>query len=199
MTIGCVYIITNTINGSAYIGKSVKGLGHRMAQHMAAARRGEDWAFYRAVRKYGEAAFEISELFSSDVDEELLAAEIKLIAQYRENGTCLYNSTLGGQGAAGRVASDATRARISAKAKGRRLSPEHKAKIAANSTKGARQSAEFRSNLSQRKKEYWEARRAQGLGGHSHVLTEEGRRILSENAKARWAERRKTGCKAIGK
>jgi hypothetical protein len=197
--LGCVYLVRNSANGSIYIGKALVGVEKRRAQHFNAARRGEEWAFYRAVRVHGEDAFsEWLVLFSSDDDAALIEAECSLIADYRAAGARLYNNTDGGVGSAGRKVKPQTRARMRAKALGRRLSDDHRESIS-RAGRGAIRTQAFKENLAEKKRQYWADRRAAGLSGHARVMTEEGRRKLSENAAARW-EKWKAGDKAcIGK
>lgn len=142
---GCVYLATNLANGKAYIGKTISGLASRKITHRHAAAYGRRSPFLAALRKYGFDAFDWRELFSSDDEAALLAAEVALIADYRRSGAQLYNLTDGGEGLAmpcteerrgklsvamkGREVSAETRSKLRASRLGRRVSPETVAKI----------------------------------------------------------------------
>lgn len=102
MPTGCVYLATNTVNDRAYIGKTINGLSDRIKTHSRYARNKNGPGFPAAIRKYGIEAFTWAELFSSDDDHALMAAEARLIAEYRSRGVRLYNITDGGNGVAGR-------------------------------------------------------------------------------------------------
>lgn len=189
---GCVYLVQGP-NGY-YIGKTVKSLDHRRKQHLAAAARGEAWAFYRALRKH-PAGWAWSVLCESDDNALLCAKEIEAIARYRRDGVRLYNSTDGGQGTTGRCLSAETRAKIAEKAKGRPSG--NKGKRSPN--RGGKLPAETKDKMAEAKRRYWQQRREAGLSLRHGVVTEAGRAALSANATERWNERRATGMKTIGK
>lgn len=123
---GCVYLATNLLNGKLYVGKTMYGLGRRRAAHIAKAATGARQHFCRALRFYGEGAFAWEEIYLSDDDEALLAAEIQLIAILRADGLGLYNMTDGGNGAHGLFRTPEHSAKISAAQKGRKQSDEQK-------------------------------------------------------------------------
>lgn len=125
---GCVYLATNTINGRAYIGKTVSGLASRIITHHHAAKSGRKVPLCAAIRRYGRAAFQWRELFVSDDESALLAAEVALIADYRAAGYALYNLTPGGEGLS-LPCTDDRRRKVSASMKGRIFSPEHLARL----------------------------------------------------------------------
>ncbi len=84
-----IYLITNTINGKRYIGKTTQPLDKRWYQHCKNAEYGGDTYLYKAIRKYGAASFRC-EYLADGLDEE----EILLIEQLKPE----YNMTLGGDG-----------------------------------------------------------------------------------------------------
>ncbi len=97
--LGCVYLATNTANGSIYIGKSKLGLAFRRRTH----EKGRDpTVFLNAIRKHGKEAFDWIEIYCSDDDRALLDAEVALIETYRAASFRMYNMTKGGDGCAGR-------------------------------------------------------------------------------------------------
>lgn len=109
MTIYVVYKHTNTINGKAYVGQVSKPtlliedpdqlVDIRWRQHCNAAKRKSSAAFHRAIRKYGEAAFEHEVLEVCDSLENCLTRESYWIKYHKtttdESG---YNMTTGGEG-----------------------------------------------------------------------------------------------------
>lgn len=84
-----IYIITNKLNGSRYIGKTSKTLEKRWYQHCKNAEYGTDTYLYRAMRKYGVENFTIEPLCEGLNEEEIL-----MIAEHRPE----YNMTFGGDG-----------------------------------------------------------------------------------------------------
>jgi len=84
-----IYLITNTINGYRYIGKTSKSLEHRWSQHCYNAKYNVDTYLYKAMRKYGVENF-ICKYLADGLDEE----EILLI----ETLSPEYNMTKGGDG-----------------------------------------------------------------------------------------------------
>jgi group I intron endonuclease len=123
---GIIYRATNTINGKVYIGQTVRRLEDRKNQHIRkSVSPGND--FHAAIQKYGPSAFTWEEIDSAENVKELNEREIYWIAFYnsinKEKG---YNSYLGGSG-------DSSLAQ-----KGRKLSEEHKRKIADGAKIGQR-------------------------------------------------------------
>ena len=84
-----IYLITNTVNGKRYIGKTTQPLEKRWYQHCKNAEYGKDTYLYRSIRKHGVANFTCEHL-ADGLDEE----EILLIEQLHPE----YNMTLGGDG-----------------------------------------------------------------------------------------------------
>ncbi len=94
---GCIYRLTNTINGRKYIGKSVNFKG-RMSYH----KHSKDGCYiHRAIRKYGWNTFKVEKIIDNVPEEDLNNIEISYIAvenTKRPNG---YNLTDGGEGVSG--------------------------------------------------------------------------------------------------
>lgn len=84
-----IYLITNTINGKRYIGKTSRTIEQRWYQHYKNAEYGHNTYLYKAIRKYGKEAFTVESL-AEGLDEE----EILLIAEHNPE----YNMTRGGDG-----------------------------------------------------------------------------------------------------
>lgn len=194
---GCVYLATNLTNGKAYIGKTISGMASRKITHRHAASHGRRSPFLSALRKYGFDGFGWLELFNSDDEAALLAAEVALIAEYRLAGARLYNLTSGGEGTSmpcsperrdkasramkGRLVSDETRLKLRAANLGRKHSPESIAKIRAAKlgTKMAAWSDERRAKWVAT----WAAKTAEG-----YRASPETRAKQSEAAKRRAAQ-----------
>jgi group I intron endonuclease len=136
------YKITCSENGKSYIGITTQGIRKRFSQHIRRAlqRCGAESMTHlsMAIRKYGADAFDVTHIASASDFETLLATEMVLIRQHLTLWPTGYNRTLGGEGMLGvsRPVSDEQKRQISAALTGRRLSPEHRAAIAAGA-KGA--------------------------------------------------------------
>lgn len=95
-----IYRVTNTVNGKVYIGQTSQIPKRRWTTHIYDAINGSDLYFHRAIRKYGEDAFQFEVLLAGLTREEANLKECELIAEYgaldRDKG---YNATFGGIGA----------------------------------------------------------------------------------------------------
>lgn len=100
---GCIYCITNRINGMQYIGQTSKEyISARWADHKNSAKnhRG-NMILYDAIREYGVENF-IFEVVLEDVPlSKLWDKEIEYIAKYNTLYPNGYNSTKGGGGTLG--------------------------------------------------------------------------------------------------
>lgn len=92
--IGHLYIITNSINGKQYVGKTYDKLEDRWASHVRDAKRFPDRPLYRAFIKYGVENFTIKlvDNFKAGLLEEEEIALISKLNTYNKG----YNATLGG-------------------------------------------------------------------------------------------------------
>lgn len=157
---GCIYLASNRVNGSIYIGKSLMGMRHRMKTHLSAVRNGYKQPFICALRKHGADSFQWHELFLSDDHDTLMAAEIELIAAFKASGARMYNATAGGDGASRkRSAAEIERMKL------RRLSEDTKALLRASWTP--------------------ERRAAQAAKMASRVVTDESRAAMSAGCKGK--------------
>jgi group I intron endonuclease len=84
-----IYLITNTIDGKRYIGKTTKSLEDRWYQHCKNAEYGHNSYLYKAIRKHGAESFKVEKLCDG-LDEE----EVLMIETYSPE----YNMTRGGDG-----------------------------------------------------------------------------------------------------
>lgn len=111
-----------------YVGKGCNGLGHSKRSHDLKRSRN---AHHRAVvEKYGAENIGIF-VFHCESEDQALADEILTIRQLRSEGFKLANATDGGEGSCGLRPSAETRAKMSAKRKGVKRSPETIAKMKA--------------------------------------------------------------------
>ena len=184
---GCIYKITNTVNGMAYIGQTRHdAYKTRIRDHLNGTQRASR-VLKRAVAKYGKDAFIVEILHDGIIPELLDSYEVEAIAKHNTLAPNGYNLDTGGGG--GGTLSEETKQKISESKKGenhhyfgKTLSEEHRRNLSkANKgrsswnkglsswNKGKTLSEEHRRNLS-------EAKLGKKQGPHS----EEHRRNLSE-------------------
>ena len=118
---GCIYKITNLMNGKCYIGKTVDYI-KRMKEHFRYAINGDQPQkyFYNAIRKYGKHNFKCEILGFCNSEEELNESEIEVIWFFKSYGSdgenydtvYGYNMTIGGEGKKGHVPTIETRKKI---------------------------------------------------------------------------------------
>jgi len=115
-----IYKVTNQINQKTYVGKTELPFSQRKSIHLSDSRRGSEFAFHRALRKYGEETF-LWEILEDDIiDRHLLDEKEKYYIALNESfGTKGYNMTAGGEGQTGWVPSKETRAKWSEQRKGK--------------------------------------------------------------------------------
>lgn len=198
---GVIYVITNTVNGKKYAGKTLGTAKHRWGQHKAASRKGGQY-FYRAIRKYGAENFTIEVVDSADTHEELLAKEMEWIKRLN---TCDrrfgYNGTLGGESGVptpetlakmrGRPCSPETRRKIGEAQKGKIVPRDVVERIAAaRRGKGWKPSPEHRAQINS----VWKG------GKHreesKRKIGESNRRLWTPEKRTAMSERRKRYCAA---
>lgn len=185
---GCIYLAINAATGIAYIGKTNRGLDARRKHHEQAAARGKGADFARAIREYGPDAFSWSELFLSDDDAALLAAEVEIIGWYGRDA--LYNLCAGGQGPTGIVWTDERRQRFAEKRKGMKFSEAHKLSMS-------------EARIGFKMAPWTEERRAKVAAAWAaktdRSQTAEHRAKLSAAAKARWDREDHSGLQKAGR
>lgn len=126
-----LYCITNRVNGKMYVGITSQSVTERWGTHKRAARRGEDYPFAHALRKYGPDNFDILCLFDYEDRVAAIHAECEIIAALELNIGAGYNASPGGDIW---FPNEATRKKMSDAAKRRKRSPvsvETRAKISA--------------------------------------------------------------------
>ncbi len=173
-------------NGKRYIGITSQTLSGRCRSHGSGYKVNS--YFSRAVKKYGWENFEHKIVAEGLTQDEACALEIKLIAKYRaDNPDYGYNISKGGSlGNLGRPVSVETRAKISAKKKGKKLSEETKRKISETQKKKPH-TAEHNRHVSEALKGKYvgELSSAYGL-----KRSEETKKRMSESAKKGWEKRK---------
>lgn len=96
-----IYKITCLINNKIYIGKTETSIQQRWEEHCRASflesHSDYNFAFHRAIRKYGKENFIVEEIDTTNDSEELKEKE-KYWIQYYDSYNNGYNSTLGGDG-----------------------------------------------------------------------------------------------------
>lgn len=124
---GCIYKITNMVNGKSYVGQSrYDAVKTRIHAHLNGGARSSRLV-KQAVKKYGKDAFTYEILHDGIIPEFLSTLEIEAIAQYNTVAPHGYNLTEGGEGG---KRSEETCRRISEIQTGRKLTPEHIQNIA---------------------------------------------------------------------
>lgn len=104
-----VYKITRKDSGDFYIGITSRTVEKRWQEHVRHAKYGANKGhFYRAIRKYGNEAFEVNILFKESSKRAAIEAEILLIADFAPR----YNSTFGGDGSWGHSVSSEAREKM---------------------------------------------------------------------------------------
>ncbi len=93
---GCIYKITNTVNGKVYIGKSVDDSAYlRIYKHF----NGQGSRLvYAAIKKYGKNALTYEILHDGIIPELIDSFEIEVIKSYNAVTPHGYNLTSGGEG-----------------------------------------------------------------------------------------------------
>ena len=100
---GCIYKITNTINGKVYIGQTARSMEKRWKEHLRHGFNPKNHEYnlhlYKSMRKYGKDAFTI-ELIENCENNLMSEREIFWINFYNSSNPDFgYNITLGGEGA----------------------------------------------------------------------------------------------------
>jgi group I intron endonuclease len=115
-----IYKVTNQINQKSYVGKTEILFSQRKSNHLSDTRRGCNFAFHKALRKYGEENF-VWEIIEDGITDKTLLddRERYYIALYKSFGSKGYNMSKGGEGQTGWVPSKETRAKWSAQRKGK--------------------------------------------------------------------------------
>lgn len=125
---GALYQLTFP-NGKSYVGITAGTVAARFKEHTHAAKRGLQYAVYRALRKYGPENVRVKTLAIADDWGYLQTIEqnaIRVLGTFKPAG---YNLTKGGEGILGATMSESAREKQSAAKKGRQLPSGHKENI----------------------------------------------------------------------
>lgn len=123
----CVYCHTSP-SGKKYIGVTCQKPEYRWISDGSGYK--EQPVMWRAIQKYGFENFEHEILMDGLTEEEAIAQEIALIAEYRTKERELgYNQTNGGNGVRGYTLTEAQRAKLSDRLMGHPVSDETRAKL----------------------------------------------------------------------
>jgi group I intron endonuclease len=131
---GCVYKVTNRVNGKIYIEKTLFSIDTRKECHESYARDNlrPDCMFLRAIRKYGKDSFIWETIFESINESELFSKKIELIRSLNRMIPDGYNMTIGGEETSEYSFTQEQRARISQALTGKKYrerSLEHRNRI----------------------------------------------------------------------
>lgn len=97
-----IYKVTNLVNNKIYIGQTSQSLKRRQSRHLSSAFSNDsNYAFHKAIRKYGKENFDWEIIDNSETQEELNEKEIYWIKFYNSFSEHGYNMTLGGNGSSG--------------------------------------------------------------------------------------------------
>lgn len=200
-----LYLIRNTQTGREYVGTTTRTLSRRWSDHKSACfTKRENSPLYGDMRAFGVDAFEVTTLEEVEDYDTLLARERAEILKRQTLYPHGYNQVKGGRGNYGWVPSPDVRRNMSAGQRGRVLSSETRAKIAAFFTgrpkvgkkgvtpwnKGVRATPEHRAKLSaahKGRKHSEETKARMSASASSRCGTSEVRARLSANKTAWWA------------
>ena len=173
---GCVYIVTNIVNGKKYVGRTTDTARRRWYGHLRSARKGSGFYLHSAIRKYGEDNFTVETIQESDDEEYLSVAEMFTIDKLGTRTPNGYNLTDGGEGSFGRIVSEESRRKASETNKGQKQPPRTEAgKISfAEKRRGHEVTDETRAKISKAM-----------TGKNKRPQTEEERKKKSEAQKKR--------------
>lgn len=119
---GCVYLVTNKVNGRLYVGMTVRVLRQRKYEHKSHAAQGANDVFARAIRKYSFEKFSWRVLYRSNDRALLEKAERRHIKNKNTRVPNGYNLVDGGYGSDSYDVSDVTKAKISKTLTGKKAS-----------------------------------------------------------------------------
>lgn len=133
-----IYKATCLENGKSYIGFTADGdtpeamLKKRRSNHMKQVRIGNGMLFHRAIRKYGEEAFQWEIIWkSSDRDRAAEEFEPYFIKMHKTKAPNGYNNSDGGGVAYGYRHTDAAKEKMRRAKLGKKMSAEHRRKTSA--------------------------------------------------------------------
>ena len=174
-----IYKVTNLINNTVYIGKTIQTIKDRKADHLYRAKSGKVTYFYNALRKYGKDNFHWEILVETDSESKLNIMEKFYIMMYRKMGNT-YNMTDGGDGNSGYCFTEINKQKMSESRKGKIVTEETRKKIG-DANRGEK-SAWFGKNHSEETK----IKMSESAKGNTHWQgkkhTEETKNKMSKSA-----------------
>ena len=106
-----IYKHTNKINGKSYIGQTKFNLEIRLKGHLKSVKAGSEYAFHRAIRKYGIENFQ-SEILEENISDILVEEKEQYwIKKYNSFGEG-YNMTSGGEGTKNIIVKESTKEKL---------------------------------------------------------------------------------------
>lgn len=155
-----VYRATNKLNNKSYIGIT-KDFQYRHYRHFLDTGNGSQLHFHRALRKYGEDAFEWTILYRCSDEHSASIIEQQCVKFY-DSYTNGYNMTTGGQRGWKKVTAEETKRKLSALYKGKSFEERHGTERAAeikhkqsSAHKGKQVSQDTRKRMSEANKRRW--------------------------------------------
>lgn len=92
-----VYLVTNNLTGSRYVGITSRCLKDRWREHCHRSKQTAKFKLSRAIQKYGPSAFSVEVLCELDTYDDLVEAERIFVANFGSYGDRGYNMTPGGE------------------------------------------------------------------------------------------------------
>ena len=148
MNLGIIYRATSP-SGKCYVGQTVQELKVRKRCHQADSKR-HDYAFARAIKKYGIECFNWEVICEDVLEKHLDEYEIFYIDFY-SSFRMGYNGDEGGKTRKGFKHTEETKIKMSKAKKGKALTEEHRRKIS-KSLKGNQRSLGYKHTKKTRKK-----------------------------------------------
>ena len=173
MRVGIIYKATSP-SGKCYVGQTTQTLDRRKYGHLRDAKR-SDYAFSRAIRKYGIDNF-IWEIICCDIPIQYLNEYEIWYIDFHSSFKYGYNSGEGGKANFGYKVSEETKKKMSESQKGKKHTEEAKKKMS-EAGKGRKHTEETKRKLSEASKGNQNT-----LG---RKLTEEHKRKMSESQKGK--------------
>ena len=179
---GYVYCIQNIRNGKRYIGQTTRTVARRWTEHASESKTPHGIILKAAIRKYGRAAFVVTELAAAASSNQLNGLERQFIDLFRSTDPRQgYNSKDGGIRGRGYKHTVAAREKIARAAAVHPVAPNVRRKISETS-KGRVPSARTRALISvsgKGRKHTNEARAKIGAAGCGRIVSDETRAKIS--------------------
>lgn len=144
---GSLYTLTFP-NGKVYVGITTRTVKARFASHVQQSRAGKSrCVVHHAIAKYGKDSIKVETLATAGSYKELVALEVKAIADMRSRFPSGYNLTDGGDGLLGFAMTPEHKAKLRSVWVGRKHTKESLARMSASHS-GRKHTAEHREKIS---------------------------------------------------